>query len=122
MAHRTDAVCGRSSIAHWRRISMSILPVIDLMHGQVVRGIAGRREEYRPIVSKIAGTAQPLDVARAFREQFGFEALYLADLDSIGGAEPASAVYRTLQDDGFELWVDAGIRSAGEATRLRELN
>ena len=34
------------------RSSMKILPVIDLKGGVVVRGVAGRRDEYRPIVSQ----------------------------------------------------------------------
>ena len=33
---------------------MEVIPVIDLLGGQVVRGVAGRRDEYRPIVSQIA--------------------------------------------------------------------
>jgi uncharacterized protein related to proFAR isomerase len=30
---------------------MQVIPVIDLKDGVVVHGIAGRREEYRPLVS-----------------------------------------------------------------------
>jgi len=98
---------------------LAILPVLDLMHGQVVRGVAGRREEYRPITSTLTNSAEPVAVARAFRDRFGFTALYLADLDAIAGAEPASAIYELLQKDGFQLWVDAGVRTAVDALRLR---
>src|SRR5947207_10060673 len=93
-----------------------ILPVLDLMQGQVVRGIAGRRDEYRPIVSKLVDSAEPLAVARAFREQFGFDEFYLADLDAIQGRAPALEVYRRLQQAGFRLWIDAGVRTSRDAT------
>src|SRR5207253_1947746 len=64
---------------------MRILPVLDLQNGVVVRGLAGRRAEYRPVVSRLTTSHQPLDIAQAFRDIFGFEHLYLADLDAIAG-------------------------------------
>lgn len=91
---------------------MSILPVLDLLNGQIVRGIAGRRDDYRPIVSKLVDSAEPLTIARAFREQFGFEEFYLADLDAIRGGSPANDLLWRLQWDGFRLWIDPGISSA----------
>ena len=95
---------------------MPILPVLDLMQGQIVRGVAGRREEYRPIVSKLTTSAEPSAVAQAFRSQFGFREFYLADLDAIQNGPPALAVYRQLQDECFRLWIDAGLRTANDAT------
>jgi phosphoribosylformimino-5-aminoimidazole carboxamide ribotide isomerase len=97
---------------------MPIVPVIDLLNGQVVRGVAGRRAEYRPIQSRLVPGAAPADVARAFRDRFGFTALYLADLDAIAGRAPATAVYRDLHQLGFRLWVDAGIHGADDAAAL----
>ena len=91
---------------------MYIIPVIDLLAGQVVRGIAGRREEYRPIISLLTASSRPRDVARAFREHFDLTELYLADLDAIAGKEPAWETYADLFADGFQLWVDAGVCNA----------
>src|SRR5256886_15295063 len=99
---------------------MRILPVLDLMHGQVVRGIAGRRHEYRPIRSPLTTSAVPLAVARAFREHFGLIELYLADLDAIAGSPPALGTYADLQNDEFKLLIDAGLRSAADAAPLLE--
>ena len=39
---------------------MQVLPVIDLLQGVVVRGVAGRRETYRPIESQICASPAPL--------------------------------------------------------------
>jgi phosphoribosylformimino-5-aminoimidazole carboxamide ribotide isomerase len=97
---------------------MHILPVLDLMFGQVVRGIGGRRSEYRPIVSRLAPSSEPAAVAAAFAEQFGFSEFYLADLDAIGGASPAWHIYSHLHARGHRLWVDAGIRNLDQAREL----
>jgi phosphoribosylformimino-5-aminoimidazole carboxamide ribotide isomerase len=97
---------------------MRILPVLDLKAGVVVRGVAGRRAEYRPVVSRLTGSAEPLAVARAFREHFQLAELYLADLDAIAGAPPAMDLYAALRADGFRLWVDAGAKEPADAAAL----
>jgi phosphoribosylformimino-5-aminoimidazole carboxamide ribotide isomerase len=89
---------------------MRIVPVLDLMGGRVVRGVAGRRSEYRPVAGPLTASSQPLGVARAFRLRFGLTELYVADLDAISGAEPALDLYADLVRDGFRLWIDAGVR------------
>jgi phosphoribosylformimino-5-aminoimidazole carboxamide ribotide isomerase len=94
--------------------TMAILPVLDLMQGLVVRGVAGRREEYRPIVSRLVHSAEPLAVARAFRDQFGLGEIYLADLDAIQHGVPQLAIYKRLCESDFRLWIDAGIRTSGD--------
>src|SRR4051794_10424287 len=97
---------------------MRILPVLDLLDGVVVRGIAGKRGEYRPICSHLAAGSEPLAIARGFRSHFGLNALYVADLDAILHARPNLAHYRQLADDGFELLVDAGLRETAQAEQL----
>lgn len=93
-----------------------ILPVLDLMQGQIVRGVAGQRDAYRPIESTLVCSSDPLAVAQAFRSHFGFTEFYLADLDAIQHGQPALGVYRALQNDGFRLWIDAGLRTSQDAT------
>ena len=97
---------------------MRLLPVLDVQGGRVVRGVGGRRQEYRPVVSRLTPSCLPVDVAEAFRRHFGLSETYLADLDAIGGAAPAQPLYAELQSRGFRLWVDAGLRTAAEAGPL----
>jgi phosphoribosylformimino-5-aminoimidazole carboxamide ribotide isomerase len=97
---------------------MQFLPVIDVRGGIVVRAIAGRRSDYRPLVSRLTTSTDPLAVARAFREHFSWTDVYIAHLDAIAGAEPAFSIFKSLQADGFRLWVDAGIRNVADADRL----
>jgi phosphoribosylformimino-5-aminoimidazole carboxamide ribotide isomerase len=97
---------------------MWILPVLDLKGGSVVRGVAGRRAEYRPIVSMLIPSADPIEIAQALGRHFGLASFYLADLDAIAGEPPAWGIYRKLHELGFSLWVDAGVKDVELAVKL----
>lgn len=94
---------------------MRVIPVMDLMGGQVVRGVAGRRSEYRAIQSQIAADAQPATVARALVERFGFDSVYVADLDAIREGRYAMDRWREIAAAGLKLWLDAGTGTADAA-------
>lgn len=89
---------------------MQILPVLDIMNGVVVRGIAGQRDQYEPIQSAICYSPDPLEVANVFRDRFELSTLYVADLDAIQGRPMNLDVYTRLRDEGFHLLIDAGLR------------
>ena len=97
---------------------MRVIPVLDIKNGMVVRGIGGRREEYRPIVSQLTTSCRPVDVAQAFRDQLGLAEIYLADLDAIAGAPLSWKIYGEIQTLGCRLWVDAGVRHGSEAVEF----
>ncbi len=99
---------------------MRIVPVLDVMHGEVVRGVGGRRQEYRPIVSRLTRSSRPLHVANALASHFGCRELYVADLDAISGREPSWPLYSALREQGFRLWVDAGIRQMTQTCSLAD--
>src|SRR3954469_12740745 len=89
---------------------IQVIPVIDLMRGQVVRGVRGERHAYRPIVSRLADGSAPLAIAQALRKAApppaGQQAvLYVADLDAIQGGAVQAAVLRELLRDQPELCV-----------------
>ncbi len=87
---------------------MQIIPVLDIMDGLVVRGVGGRRREYRPISSRLCDSPRPLHVAEAFRREFGIDRLYLADLDALTGGSMQLDSISGLCEAGFRLAVDAG--------------
>lgn len=60
-----------------------IIPVLDVMNGVVVRGVAGNRGEYRPMRSRLTSSTDPITVAHALLEVTGSQELYVADLDAI---------------------------------------
>jgi phosphoribosylformimino-5-aminoimidazole carboxamide ribotide isomerase len=94
---------------------MRVIPVIDLLGGQVVRGVGGRREEYRPIVSTIVDSAEPGAVAAAFVRQFGAQQVYVADLDVITRFRPDVDSWVAIGAAGCSLLLDAGIVTAKNA-------
>lgn len=93
-------------------MSPRIIPVLDVMNGQVVRAVAGRRSEYKPVESKLTVSTHPLCVALALLERTGARELYVADLDAIRGAPAVSpAVERLARELHCELWLDAGLNA-----------
>jgi phosphoribosylformimino-5-aminoimidazole carboxamide ribotide isomerase len=100
---------------------MRLLPVIDVLDGRAVRGIAGRRSEYRPLQSQWIDCADPCDVAGALRDVFGFRRFYLADLDGIVFQRPNCGLYRRLLNSDVELVLDAGVRTSEDARELLDL-
>jgi phosphoribosylformimino-5-aminoimidazole carboxamide ribotide isomerase len=94
---------------------MSVLAVMDLKDGIVVRGIAGQRATYQAIRSQFAADPSPETVARGLTSTFGFRDVYVADLNAIGGDSPVWQAYETIADCGLNLIVDAGIRDRARA-------
>jgi phosphoribosylformimino-5-aminoimidazole carboxamide ribotide isomerase len=85
----------------------AVVPVLDLMIGQVVLAQAGNRDAYLPVHSRLTHSSRPSDVALAIFNQTGCDWLYLADIDSFAGANPNWLVYNELINRGFGIWVDA---------------
>ncbi len=100
---------------------MDLIPVIDLMQGQVVRAVRGRREAYQPIVSRLCASSDPVTVAKVLCEHCASRRMYVADLDALLGRPAQAAVLRTLLQalPDIELWLDAGFASAPAAGALR---
>jgi len=97
---------------------LRIIPVLDLKGGQVVRAEMGRRDRYRPIVTPLSASSDPVSVAAGLRTLHPFSAFYIADLDAIEGRAPhreTLARLRTMPDPP-ELWVDGAIADAETLT------
>ena len=88
-------------------IHCPVIPVLDLMIGQVVWAKSGQRHLYSPVDSKLVQSSDPITVARAIFNQTGCRWLYLADIDCFAGANPNWSAYQTLIEAGFKLLIDA---------------
>ncbi len=64
---------------------MDAVAVIDIKDSIVVRAVAGKRNEYKEVESRILAKNEksPLEVAAAFYEKLGIRKIYIADLDAI---------------------------------------
>ena len=96
---------------------MNVIPVIDLLGGQVVHAKKGERNRYKPIQSLLTPSSNPLDIVQALLEVYPFKQLYIADLDAIQNTGTARHinynVIATIKQRFYELeiMVDAGIQS-----------
>jgi len=99
---------------------MKILPVLDVLNGVVVRGVAGKRDEYQPVESCLTPSADVLEVASAIRSSLSLSEFYLADLDAILFDKPNLEIYRRLVRAGFSLIIDAGLRDVARGKELVE--
>jgi len=98
---------------------MEVIPVLDLKGGVVVRARMGERHLYAPIVTPLAASCDPLDVARGLLAVHPFATLYVADLDAIEGRGDNGAALDRIRRGcpGVSLWVDNGIADAAAAAR-----
>ena len=93
-----------------------IIPVIDIMGGQVVRAVGGRRSEYRPLRSMLTDSTEPWEVAKALVAATGTKWLYVADLDAImHGTRPAVWSIQKAASAMAAVLCDAGIRMVAQA-------
>jgi phosphoribosylformimino-5-aminoimidazole carboxamide ribotide isomerase len=97
---------------------LKVIPVIDVLRGEVVHAVRGQRSQYMPLNSPLTKSAAPSVVAEKFRE-LGFSDLYVADLDAI---IECSSSFETLEQIArkscLNLWVDAGVTSLERAQKL----
>jgi phosphoribosylformimino-5-aminoimidazole carboxamide ribotide isomerase len=101
---------------------VEIIPVIDLLGGQVVHARRGQRERYQPERSTLCSTSTPIAIARALLELYPFKSLYIADLDAIQGAGSQLEVITRLRQQipHINLWLDAGVTRPAQLLALRE--
>jgi phosphoribosylformimino-5-aminoimidazole carboxamide ribotide isomerase len=103
-----------------RRRPPRIIPVLDVMNGQVVRAVGGRRDEYRPIVSPLTSSTEPFKVASTLLATTGGEELYVADLGAIRSRTgPGPEVRRLLNSVSVPVWLDCGLTGLEELSELR---
>jgi phosphoribosylformimino-5-aminoimidazole carboxamide ribotide isomerase len=100
----------RSSPPKVRRPDLRAVPVIDLMHGEVVSARMGDRASYRPLNSPLSPTSDAVDVVRGLLAVHPFQTVYVADLDAIQNNGDNVQTLRRIRDafPALQLWVDNG--------------
>jgi HisA/HisF family protein len=89
---------------------MRVIPVIDLKNGLAVHARQGRRDDYQPLSTRFANSADPVAIARGMAAALPVSEIYLADLDAIMFDRPnldlVAALAAALPQ--LRLLVDAG--------------
>lgn len=98
---------------------VKVIPVIDILGGDVVHAVAGERHHYKPIKSVLVDSSNPIQVARAFKEKLARTFLYVADLDAImGSGDNSGVLWEIKQKFNFTMMIDAGAATLDDAVRL----
>ncbi len=89
---------------------MHLVPVIDLLGGQVVHARQGDRHRYAPLHSPLCPSAEPCALVASLLELHAFDCCYVADLDAITGSGDNLGIIEELRSrwPDLEWWVDAG--------------
>jgi len=89
---------------------MNIIPVLDLMNGQVVHAKHGNRHEYLPIKSLLTDSSEPLTVVKALFALYPFKQLYIADINAIQKCGHHQEIILKIANSfpALEIWLDAG--------------
>lgn len=101
---------------------MRVIAAIDILNGQVVRGLSGIRESYKPLISKIVGATSPFQLIMEMREVLGINDFYIADLDAIITGQMNEHLYSSLVKEGVRIYLDAGSKNCDDLQYLMSLN
>ena len=97
---------------------MRLIPVVDILGGQVVHATGGQRENYAPIQSRLVASTDPAAVASALWDVVDTSELYVADVGALQGHDrdwPALSNISSAAASVHHLWIDMGIVSAEDA-------
>jgi phosphoribosylformimino-5-aminoimidazole carboxamide ribotide isomerase len=99
---------------------LQVIPVIDLIGGEVVHARRGDRASYRPLESPLSPTSDPADVVRGLLAVHPFPTLYVADLDAIRGAGDNLAALGRIRAElpTSQMWVDNGAADSAALAAL----
>ena len=100
---------------------MEIIPVLDILNGVVVRGVAGQRERYRRVQSRLTPSCDPSVIVRVITEEFELRRFYIADLDAIQFQQLNRCTLAELARGETSLIVDRGVRSVADVDELVDL-
>jgi phosphoribosylformimino-5-aminoimidazole carboxamide ribotide isomerase len=106
---------------------MQVIPVIDLLNGEVVHAKKGLRQTYQPMQSPLCSSSDPLTVVATLLSIHPFKQLYIADLNAIQklpnkpSTNYASIAQISLAYPELELWLDAGFQQSADLLQWQTL-
>ncbi|VAX17290.1 Phosphoribosylformimino-5-aminoimidazole carboxamide ribotide isomerase related protein [hydrothermal vent metagenome] len=90
---------------------------MDIMGGEIVRAVAGNRDEYKPVQSPLLSGADPLCFVNHFTAEFNFNLFYIADLDAImGKGSNFPVIEKLLSSTTVDYWLDAGYKTMDDVS------
>ncbi len=96
--------------------SFRVIPVVDILKSKVVHAVKGERNNYNPLISELFNTPNPIDVIESLIMKYGFNEIYIADLDSILKKVPNLELLSTICErfPKIKIILDPGITNLKE--------
>ena len=101
---------------------MRVIAAIDILNGQVVAGLSGVRESYKPLISKVVSATNPFELIMEMRDALGLNDFYIADLDAILTGKKNEHLYSSLVKEGVHIYLDAGSKNCADLQYLMNMD
>jgi len=107
---------------------MQVIPVIDLLNGEVVHAKKGLRHTYLSMQSALCASSDTMAIVAALMAIHPFQQLYIADLNAIQKLpDKTSSNYASIAQircayPDLELWLDVGITQPADLMAWQKLN
>ena len=87
-----------------------IIPVIDILNAKAVHAIKGERTKYKPLISKLFKSSDPIEIIKILIHKYNFKEIYLADLDAIIKKTPNYEIISKIAEfKNLKIILDPGI-------------
>jgi len=100
-----------------------VIPVLDILKSTAVHAIKGERAEYKPLVSKLIKSSNPLEIIQLLNSKYSISEFYIADLDAIINQNPSIQLLNSiLKIPKIKIMIDPGIVNTEDVIQYSEYN
>ena len=104
---------------------MELIPAIDILDNRIVHAHLGLRKGYRPILSRLSSTSDPIDIINGLLSFYPFRTFYIADINSIlKNGNNNSIIKKIIQRfKEKKFWLDNGAHYISQVNSwIRDFN
>ncbi len=104
-------------------VNFRIIPVLDIFKTKIVHAVKGERSNYKPLISKLFNTSNPMKIVEIMVLNYNFTELYIADLDSIVNKKPNLDLLLKINKafPHLKIILDPGISNLEEISLFSQL-
>lgn len=100
-----------------------IIPVIDILNSKAVHAIKGERTKYKPLISELFKSSDPIEIIKILNHRYNFKEIYLADLDAIIKKNPNYEILSKITKfKNLKLILDPGIVKSEDILKFSRFN
>ena len=100
-----------------------IIPVIDILNSKAVHAIKGERTKYKPLISELFQSSDPIEIIKILNHKYNFKEIYLADLDAIIKRKPNYEIISKISKfKNLKIILDPGIVKSEDILKFSRFN